>query len=499
MNENSRFSLDHIDGYSLVMDILHNFWAAVLGALALAMALYMFNSTRHVDRYTCSATFAVMSKRSSNYIYTNLNAAENMAQTFTGVLQSDVLKERVMSDLGTDEFTADVKASVISETNILVLTVTDNSPQSAFNVIRTIITDYPSLIQWASSSMVMNILQEPEVPQFPDNPLYTRNSSIRIFGLSLFAFLFLFADLSVRRDAIKKEKDITDKLDAKSIGTISYEKKYKSLNSRIHDKKSGLLISEVTASFGFVESYRKIAAKIVDEATKKNAKTILITSVKEHEGKSTTAANIALTLAGQGKNVVLIDGDLRSPSIADIFGIDVDEKRTLYSMLFEKVRPVKALYCHEPSGLYLLLSKKGYSNSTEIVASAQMRTALRVLKEAADYIIIDSPPVSVIADAVEEANMADLSVLVVQYNRIQASEINETIDILKECHAEMIGCILNQVRTLNSSFRGGYGYGGYKYGYGYYNYGAYGKYGRYGKYGKYGNYEKLGNNGEKAS
>lgn len=491
MNNSSRFSFANIDGYSLVMDILHNLWAAVLGALALSLALYMFNSTRHVDKYTCSATFAVMSKRSSNYIYQNLNAAESMAQTFTGVLQSDVLKERVMNDLGTDEFNASVNASVVSETNILVLTVTDDSPQNAFNVIRAIINDYPSLIQWASSSMVMNILKEPEVPTSPDNPLYTRNSSIRVFGLSLLAFLAIFADLSIRRDTIKKEKDLTDKLDAKSLGVISFEKKYKSLSSRIHDRKTGLLVSDVTASFGFVESYRKIATKILDEAGKKNAKTILITSVKEHEGKSTTAANIALTLAGQGKNVILIDGDLRSPSVAEIFGIDVDEERTLYSMLFENVKPATALYRHEESGLYLLLSNKGYSNSTEIVASEQMRKALRMMREAADYIVIDSPPVSVIADAVVEANMAELSVLVVQYNRVQAAEINETIDVLKDSKAEMLGCVLNQVRSLNDSVRSGYGYGGYKYGYGYYGYGTYGKYGRYGKYGKYGKYDKT--------
>lgn len=491
MNDNNRFSFANIDGYSLVMDILHNLWACILGALALSLALFMFNSTRHVDRYTCSATFAVMSKKSSNYIYQNLNAAESMAQTFTGVLQSDVLKERVMTDLGTNEFTASVKASVVSETNILVLSVTDNSPQKAFNVIRAIITDYPDLIQWASSSMVMNILQEPEVPTAPDNPLYTRNTSIRVFILSLLAFILIFADLSYRRDAIKKEKDLTDKLDAKSLGTISYEKKYKSLSSRIHDRKTGLLVTDVTASFGFVESYRKITAKITDEAAKRKAKTILITSVREHEGKSTTAANIALTLAGQGKNVVLIDGDLRSPSVAGLFGVEVDPKKTLYSMLFENVRPAKALYRDPESGLYMLLSGKGYSNSTEIIASRQMHDAVRLLREAADYIVIDSPPVSVIADAVVEANLADLSVLVVQYNRIQAAEINETIDVLKESRAEMIGCILNQVRTLNNSVRGGYGYGGYKYGYGYYGtYGSYGKYGRYGKYGKYGKYDK---------
>ena len=408
-----------------------------------------------------------------------------MAQTFTGVLQSDVLKERVCNDLGIDEFNATVSASVVPETNILILTVTDRSPQSTFNIIRTIITDYPDLIQWASSSMVMNILKEPEVPVMPDNPLYTRNSSIRMFLLSLAAILFLFADLSIRQDTIKKEKDLTDKLDAKSLGEILYEKKYKSLSSRIHDRKTGLLVTDVTASFGFVEANRKIAAKIVDEAKRKKAKTILVTSVREHEGKSTTSANIALTLAGQGKNVVLIDGDLRSPSVADLFGIKVDPKRTLYSMLYEGVKPVEALYQDEKSGLFLLLSDKGYANSTEIIASAQMQRAVKMMREAADYVVIDSPPVSVIADAAVEANFAELSVLVVQYNRVQASEINDTIDMLKESKSELIGCVLNQVRKLNSSMTGGYGYGGYRYGYGNYGYGSYGKYGKYGRYGKY--------------
>lgn len=492
MNNKQEFTFANIDAYSLLMDLLHNLWAALLGALAVAMALYMFNSYRHVDRYTCSATFAVMSKKSSNYIYQNLNAAESMAETFTGVLKSDVLKERVCNDLGVETFDATVSASVVPETNILILSVTDDSPQDSFNVIRTIINDYPDLIQWASSSMVMNILKEPEVPKIPDNPLYLRNSAVRVFALALAAFLAMFADLSFKQDTIKKEKDLTDKLDAKSLGSVNYEKKYKSLSSRIHEKKTGLKITDTTASFGFVEAYRKITAKITDEAAKKNGNVILVTSVREHEGKSTAAANIALTLALQGKNVILIDGDLRSPSVAEMFGIEVEPKRTLYSMLFEGVKPSKALYRDEKSGLYLLLNRKGLSNSTEIIASAQMNKAINLLKKAADYIVLDSPPVSVIADAAVEANLADLSVLVVQYNRVQAQDINETIDVLKECRSDLAGCILNQVRTISSSAIGGYGYGGYRYGYGKYGtYGKYGKYGHYGKYGKYGKYDKA--------
>ena len=491
MNKRRAFSLDNIDYYSLSMDILQNLWVVFLGALTVAMAFFVYQSAKHVNKYTSTTTFAIMSRKSSDFVTNNLSAAQSAAKTFSGILGSDVLKAHVCTNLGIDSFDAAVKTNMVRETNIMLMSVTADSPQMAYNISRAIIDEYPTLTSWASSSMIMNILKDPEIPVRPDNPLYLWGAAIRNSLITLFALLILVAYISINRDTIKKEKDITDKLDAKSLGIIHYEKKYKSLSSRINDRKTSLMVTDVTASFGFVESYRKIVTKIISEAEKKNSKVILVTSVREHEGKSTTSANIALTLAQQGRQVVLIDGDLRSPSVNEIFDIEPAANKSINAVLNHKNSLASALYTEPRSGLYLLLNDQGYGNSTEMISSLEMKKLVKICKEAADFVIIDSPPVSVLADAVAEANIADMSVLVVQYNRVQAHDVNDTIDILNECRAELLGCILNGVRSIGGT-TAGYGYGGYRYRYGYGNYGNYGKYGKYGRYGRYGKYGAYG-------
>ena len=109
-----------------------------------------------------------------------------------------------------------------------------------------------------------------------------------------------------------------------------------------------------------------------------------------------------------------------------------------------------------------------------------------------DIVILDTPPMSLMADAEAVANLADISVLVVQYNRTLAADINDAIDELKKYRCHMSGCILNGVRTLPGSGRkvvGSY-YGNYNH---YGKYGKYGNYGNYGKYGAYGHYAERRN------
>ena len=94
--------------------------------------------------------------------------------------------------------------------------------------------------------------------------------------------------------------------------------------------------SDVTASFSYVEKYKKIAAAVMKSAERHRAKVIMISSVAEHEGKSTVAANLALTMQAQGKKVLLVDCDMRRPSQAKIFGITVEKGRELTDLLSEE-------------------------------------------------------------------------------------------------------------------------------------------------------------------
>ena len=96
-----------------------------------------------------------------------------------------------------------------------------------------------------------------------------------------------------------------------------------------------------------------------------------------------------------------------------------------------------------------------------------------------DFIIIDSPPMSLMADAEVLANLSEMSVLVITYDSVLAQDLNDAIDSLRDCRADFAGCILNDVRTLPGERRTIGGYGGY---------GRYGKYGKYGHYGEYGSY-----------
>ncbi len=481
---NGIFNIRRIDPYSLVMDLLRNLWVAILGASAVVMLLVGYTQYNHHDTYTCTTTFVVMSKSTSNNVYYNLSAANSMATTFASILDSDALKQMVMTDLELDSYDATTYSSIMGDTNILQLSVTAESPQLSYNIMRSIIRNYSSLTQYASSSMVMSVLKQPDVPTYSNNSLNIRGSLKKWFLYAMVLFLLIIAYLSIQQDTIKSNDDLTEKLDAKSLGVIYYERKKIRLKKL---KTSKLLVTDLSASFSFVEEYRKIATRIT-HAMSEEQKVIIVTSVRENEGKSTTAANIALTLAKEGKNVIVIDGDLRNPSMHKIFNKKVEKGHSLPDLLNGTVKMSQYMITHEDMSLALLLTGSGYNNSTEIISNRKMKQFVDKLRTIADYIIIDSPPMSAIADAQVLANYADVSVMVVQYNRSKADEINDDIDILKDYHAPVCGAVLNGVRTLSVPAVG-YGYGRYgRYGYG--KYGAYGKYGKYGKYGRYGHYAK---------
>ena len=159
---------------------------------------------------------------------------------------------------------------------------------------------------------------------------------------------------------------------------------------------------------------------------------------------------------------------------------------TLGELLSGDASLSQAMMRHKKTNLYMLLNTHDFSDSTEIVSSEDMGRLVEASRKYFDYILIDSPPMSLMADAEVLANLADMSVLVVAYDGVLAQDINDAIDSLRDCRAAFAGCILNQVRTLPGSQRVIGGYGGYG------RYGVYSRYGRYGNYSHYGHYGNYG-------
>ena len=326
MNENRRnltTILDKLDLYSMLRDALRSLWVIVLGALAAAMIVSMSVRADFSSTYSTTATFVVTSKTSSNYAYSNLSAASSMASSFTNILNSNLLKKKVCQELGMASFNATATANVINGTNLMTLRVTADTPRNTYQIIRSIMSNVSGLTQFVSGDMVMEVLQEPAVPTGADASFSATRQSAQAFLLTALGLTLAFMYLSYRKETIKSEKDLETRLDAKSLGMLYYDPPYGSLRDFLKGKRNRHLVTDLTAPFEQVGRYKKIAAHVSGQAHKIGAKTILVTSVREHEGKSTVSANLALSLVQQSYKVLLIDGDLRRPTQQTLFLCDI--------------------------------------------------------------------------------------------------------------------------------------------------------------------------------
>ena len=483
MNEDRDFTtaLDRIDAYSVLRDVLRNLWVILLGAIAVGLIINMRVHADFQSTYSTKTTFVVTSRTSSNNTYSNLSAASSMAGSFSNILNSSLLRKKVCQDLGVSSFNAKASASVIEGTNLMNLRVTSDSPYNAYRIIRSIMNNINDLTQYVSSNMVMEVLQDPAVPTGADASFTALRQTVKASLLAGLAFVAAFIYLSYKKDTIKSEKDLEDKLDARSLGAVFHDPAYSNFTAFLRGKKSRHLITDISAKFEYVERFKKIGANVSAAAQKQNGKIIMITSVREHEGKSTVSANVALSLARQNHKVLLVDGDLRRPTLQNLFLRKKDKLSvSLGDLLTGKGSMMDALWYDKRRKLYLLLNKKNYTNSTDIVSSDTMRQLLNAAVEHFDYIVIDSPPMSLMADAEVLGDMSDISILVVKYDEVLSPNLNDAIDSLRDGNAHFAGCILNDVRTLPGARRAVVGYGGYGR---YKNYRRYGDYNAYGRYG----------------
>lgn len=477
MSENSKELLQNeewsLDIYSIIRALLKDWWMIVTAGLVGIFCAYIMASVAYTPIYTSSMTFIVSSKGATSNL-SNLTAANNMAETFSQVLNSRLLKKKIQQELNLDYLPGTIETTVVEGTNLMTLKVSAPSPEHSFKIMKSVLNNYSEITDYVLSNVVLDVLEAPVVPKAPSNPISAQDMMKKycLIGMALMAALLALIDYL--KDNVKNEKEVEKKLDAPLFASIYHEVKNKTLKSKLKKTKKGLLITDPTNSFLFVETYKKIRTKLMYKADQKESQVILVTSVMENEGKSTVAVNIALALAQKSERVILVDGDMRRPASYKILQKKVEKEQEIGEYLNGKVPLKKILQRDADTGLYLMIGSKPCSNSTELVSGSAMRSLMKSAKASADYVVIDSPPTSLMADAEVLAEYADVSLLVVRQGMANAKGLNDTIDMLENGSSELLGCIFNDVKT--GVFTGKKVWGGY----------GYGKYGRrYGSYGRY--------------
>ncbi|MBQ1257175.1 MAG: CpsD/CapB family tyrosine-protein kinase [Clostridia bacterium] len=184
-------------------------------------------------------------------------------------------------------------------------------------------------------------------------------------------------------------------------------------------------------------------------------KKIMITSRYAGEGKSYVAMNLMRTFAGLGKKVVLIDADLRASGIQANYRLRADKSKItgLSEYLSGHCKIEDALYQTDIAGAAIIPSGHEAPNPLQLLESEEMKMLIQLLTERFDVILMDTPPVGILADAVSLAKYCDGALLVVAYRQGKQRDISEAVDNLKQTGCKVLGAVLNDVRFKNLSNR----------------------------------------------
>lgn len=205
------------------------------------------------------------------------------------------------------------------------------------------------------------------------------------------------------------------------------------------------------------EAYRVIRTGIQFAQAGKELQTIALTSCTPKEGKSTTIANLAVVLTQAGKSVLLIDCDMRNPTVHKNFNLS--NKVGLSSCISMGTALSDAVQKTSIKGLYALTEGVIPPNPSELLGSEQMKNVLQRAKEQYDYVLIDTPPVMPVTDALIVGRFVDGMILVIASAEVKVEMARDVKNQLVNAGANILGVVLNKVRSEHH----GYGYGYYYY------------------------------------
>lgn len=461
------------DPVVILRDVLRK-WLLILSVAIIAgVCAFVVTESTYEPVYQSDATLVVTSRTTTGSVYDNISSTNTLASVFTEVLNSSVLRSKILEELDLDDFNGTIQASVISNTNLLTLKVQSGDPRTAFLVAQAVLEHHEIVTYDVVGDLAIEILQVPTVPMAPINTSESsRMQKIAMIAAAI-AVSVLLAFLSYTKDTVRSRREAERKLDCWCLGEIHHERKHKTIRSYLKRKKSSILISNPDTSFRFVSTIGKLRQRV--DQHMHNGKVLMVTSVTENEGKSTLAANLALSLAKKRGNVLLIDCDLHKPACHKVLSLPqgryyvndvINGTATLEdTILTEKLYHLKVLPAR----------KLPNRAAGDTVNSEGVRQLIAQVREQFEYVIIDLPPMSVSTDAEYMSELVDASVLVVKQNLVRTKAINRAVSVLQRGNAALLGCVLNDVYDTFLSSGEGYDVG-------------YGRYGGYGKYGKYKRY-----------
>lgn len=365
---------------------------------------------------------------------------EKLTKTYSEIVNSKLIKAKVGKNLNIDLNNKDVIQKIdiesIPDTDILKIEVTGSNAE----LVAKVANEIANVSEKEAKNMLdiekVEIVDEAQVPKRPINLNTKKNTIIGlILGLVISIFLaFLFEYLD---DTIRTPKDISRHLRLLSIGILP----------RVEEE---LVVFEKPNSFES-ESYRILNTSIQAIKRNKDIRTILITSSNFDEERDVVSINIGLAMAEKGDKVLLIDGNLRDSKLHTI--LNIDNKKGLSNILNEDLNYEETINIYgKEKDLHIITSGSDISNPSELLATDKMEGLIKKLENKYDTIILNSPAIGAISDAVTLSTVSDGTILVCEAEKTEIEDMKKGKELLEKVEANILGVVLNKIDIEKDSY-----------------------------------------------
>lgn len=206
--------------------------------------------------------------------------------------------------------------------------------------------------------------------------------------------------------------------------------------------------------FYITEAYKALRTNVIFSlAGEKSSHVIMVTSSFPSEGKTTTSSNLALSLAEAGKHTLIVDCDLRKPKLGRLFNVKSDVGLT--SALMDQDKIMSSIFQMQGSTLYIMPAGHIPPNPSELLSSKNMKNVVETLRNTFDYVILDTPPVNVVTDAIALSPYTDGTLFVVRSGRSERNAVQRALDQLSISNTKILGVVMTDVAESAA------GYGAY--------------------------------------
>lgn len=367
--------------------------------------------------------------------------SEQRVASYADLVTGPEIARRVVDRLGykrgPDALRGQISASVVPNTVILVVTVTDRNPRTAGRIAQALADEFTSFVKRVETTSAKSgtpikviSLGPPVTGHTPVSPQPMRNAA----GAVAIGLLLGIGAAGVREaldTTLRKPEEVAELASAPVLGSFSYDPK-------VHKRR---LLTDFPSHSPRVEAFRFLRTNLQFLNVDQRSKVFVVTSSLPGEGKTTTATNLAIALAQSGERVALVDGDLRRPGVANYLGLEASVGLT--SVLIGRIALADAMQEWGPDGLPVLTSGPMPPDPTHLLQSRAMAEVLGDLRRAFDIVLIDAPPLLPVADAAILSAQVEGALLVARHGRTTRDQVRSCAERLGSVHAKIAGAILN--------------------------------------------------------